>query len=124
MKWCSVLVLGLSLGCGHPPDSRSSADAHAVEEGGHRAPSTEEEKRLLAAIESSAPGAEINVGSAQVTAQASYFAASGAQCRRVSIVGSSKYDGIHLACADEVGWFFVPDIEGSLVETRDLEGTP
>ncbi len=113
-----ILLSGASLSCSAPPDARSTADVEAVELGAHRAPSSEEEKRLLAALDELPPGQSENIGRANIAAGPPYFAASGATCRKTQISGSAELDGDQLACKDEQGWFFVPDLGGTMDGTE------
>ncbi len=112
----SMLISFALLACSSPPDARSSADAQAIESGGRRAPTTDEERQLLDAIAAAKPGGSAQLGKIKLAISGEYAAASGATCREVSIAGSARSDSQRLACGDAEGWFFVPSVEGAMSE--------
>src|SRR5690606_32239873 len=95
--------------CGKPEDARNPSDAAATESGGRHLPATEEEKRLLARAAVLPEGVKEKLGESVVSASAQYQAASGFTCRRL-FVETKNQQQVRLACGDDKGWFFVPDV--------------
>jgi hypothetical protein len=115
MVLCGCVELA---GCSQPPDARSTADADAIEMRDRSRPQTEEEIQLLQQIATLSEGASSQLGKVTVSVESSYLAASGATCKQTAIVGSKESDGQRLACHDEQGWFFAPDVQGGMVGAK------
>jgi len=103
-----LVAVTLVTGCGRKRDLRTPEDATATESGGRVEPASESERSILRALDQLPSGKMQTVGRERVTAGAPYFAASGVRCREVS------WDKEHrLACREEEGWYFVPNVFGS-----------
>ncbi len=113
----SLILLALALtGVGSAcsstePEARSPEDVVATEHPGRLEPTSPGEEQLLARLDTLKPEEALTVDGSQVTAEASYWSASGNECRRASFVSSTERRE-RLACRDEQGWFFVPDVFG------------
>lgn len=108
-----VCVIGSSLAlaaCGpamQKPSEQALRDAQDT--GTRTAGANNLEKAVLVELPSLPPESPRTIQGQPVVAGAAYFAASGRQCRQVTL-GSSTGSSRRLACADEDGWFFVPDV--------------
>lgn len=112
-----TLLLGISA-CAPHEDSRSAADAHAVEQSGRPEAHTKEEQSLLQAVAQLAEKSSFKKENLTIEAGQEYLAASGATCRRIQISGSSENDGARVACRDDAGWFFARAIHGRMDEAE------
>ncbi len=92
-------------------DARSPEEVAVTEKPGRLEPATPTERQLLERLDSLATGELLSLEGTTVTADAIYTSASGSKCRRVSFVSDQKQQP-RLACRDEQGWFFVPDVFG------------
>ncbi len=112
-----VAALVLFSGCGRPSDARHPEDAVATESGGRHEPESREERAILDRVADLPAGVHAKVGEKTLTASRPYHAASGYHCRTVTIQGGES-EQRRLACGDDEGWFFVPDVyhQGKLVE--------
>lgn len=102
-------ALLMNFGCSRPHDARHPEDTAATESGGRHEPQTDEERKLLARVRVLPTNVKEKVGSRTVSAAQAYHAASGYSCRNVTIEEGGERTQ-RLACGDESGWFFVPDI--------------
>ena len=66
------------------------------------------ERETLARLSDLPAGDSVTIAGEQVTAGEPYHAASGRRCREVSLGGAAR-----LACEQEQGWVFVPDVFGA-----------
>jgi hypothetical protein len=94
--------------CGGKREARSPEDALATENPGRVEAASEAERAILKNLDDLPPGKPHPVGREMVTAEAAYFAASGEHCRQVTWKANSR-----LACKDDAGWYFVPDVFGA-----------
>lgn len=117
-----VLLVGgalllLTSGCNRPTDARHPEDAVATESGGRHEPASPEERAILERVADLPVNVREKVGDRTLTASRTYHAASGYSCRTVTIEDAQEQ--VHrLACGDDDGWFFVPDVyhQGVVVE--------
>ncbi len=109
-----LMVLGgLSVACSsRVRDARTPADAAMTEGQGRRLPMTKEEEVLLGKVAELPTNGSTMVGGLEVVAFPPYDSASGYRCRRVMLNRSGEQD-VRLACGDEEGWFFAPDVTGA-----------
>ncbi len=94
--------------CGTPHDARHAVDASLTENPGRLEPNSEAENQVLAKLDQLPSGKPQKVGSEVVSAEPPYLAASGLECRNLQLGGRAR-----LACKDEQGWYFVPDVQGA-----------
>lgn len=111
MKLPFTVLLGgwLLWGCGAPEDARTPLDAAATENGGRHALQSDTERALVERAAVLPVGVKEKIGTHTVSASEPYRAASGFTCRRLFLEGPSELE-IRLACGDDEGWFFVPDV--------------
>jgi hypothetical protein len=111
MKFPTLVLLSATLlwGCKAPEDARTPLDAAATESGGRHTPQSESERAILEKAATLPVGVKEKVGDQTLSASESYRAASGFTCRRL-LLESPNDQEIRLACGDEQGWFFVPDV--------------
>jgi hypothetical protein len=103
-----IVPLFVLLACGSKREARSPEDALATENPGRVEAVSEAERAILKSLDKLPAGAPQTVGREVVIAQAAYFAASGEHCRQVAWKTESR-----LACKDDAGWYFVPDVFGA-----------
>lgn len=96
-------------GCQAPEDARTPLDAAATESGGRHAPQSETERALLEHAAMLPAGVRERVGAQTISASEPYKAASGFTCRRLFLEAGGQQE-TKLACGDDEGWFFVPDV--------------
>ena len=111
VAWCAALLALTLLGCGEKHEARTPQDAHATENPGRHEAANEHEKQVLASLDTLKPGEVKTVGKDSATADESYASASGQRCRHVTFSAGTK-----LACRDDQGWYFVPDVFGVATE--------
>ncbi len=105
----SLLALLFASACGgstHTPGDKAYSVAVAP---GTRAPAGALEEQILATLPTMAPEQPTQMEGQTITASAPYNAASGQQCRRISI-SSAQQTRPMLACLLPRGWSFVPTI--------------
>lgn len=73
--------------------------------GGVVRPGSNDERRVLAQLDSMPSETPTRVGRIVVEAEPPYYAASGRMCRRVRMSGRSR-----LACKGNPSWFYVPEV--------------
>ncbi|HSC87639.1 MAG TPA: hypothetical protein VLC09_10230 [Polyangiaceae bacterium] len=103
----ALLALG-AVACGSPQDARHPDDAVATEVPGRLEPTSAAERQVLTSLDQWKPDTAQKVGADTVVAERPYLAASGQQCRNVRFSQASR-----LACRDDQGWYFVPDVFGN-----------
>ncbi len=105
-------IFSISLGaCSAPPDVRTPVDAAATDSAGRYPPSSEEERVFLAQVATLPSNQATRVGGFEVVPSPPYDAASGYRCRRLLLARGGE-QAVRLACGDEQGWFFAPDVTG------------
>ncbi len=105
----AALIAVQLVGCKKPEDARNPGDAAAMESGGRHVPHSEEERLLLQRAAALPTGVKEKVGAHTVSASSRYHAASGFTCRKLFVETKGRQQ-MRLACGDEEGWFFVPDV--------------
>jgi hypothetical protein len=112
MKFPTLVLLSATLlwGCKAPEDARTPLDAAATESGGRHTPQSESERAILEKAATLPVGVKEKVGDQTLSASESYRAASGFTCRRLFLESPGSDQEVRLACGDEQGWFFVPDV--------------
>lgn len=108
----ALALTGVGSACSsHEPEARSPEDVVATEHPGRLEPTSPGEKQLLERLDTLGSEETLAVDGSSVTAETSYWSASGNECRRASFVSGNERRE-RLACRDEAGWFFVPDVFG------------
>lgn len=117
------LALGLLLatvGCASSSPSELDVWHTSALRPGRVSPETRAERELLARLDSVPAHEPVNYGDQVFVAEPPYAAASGRDCRSITI-RSTEGDGqvkIKLACEDRTGWVFVPDPFAARVATQ------
>lgn len=113
--FCAIFAtatFGISMAaCSTPPDVRTPVDAAATDSAGRYPPSTKEERAFLAHVATLPSNQPARVEGFEVVASPPYDAASGYRCRRLMLARGGE-QSVRLACGDEQGWFFAPDVTG------------
>lgn len=88
-------------------------------------PDTQGERELLARMESIPVSEPVTFAGQTFLVDAPYAAASGRSCRSVRVEGGRDVE-LKLACEEDAGWVFVPDVfaEGSAAASQTAEVTP
>lgn len=79
---------------------------------GHVAPETQGERELLARMGQVPANEPVTFGGQTFVVDEPYFAASGRQCRSVTVRPTPEAERVEvkLACEDDTAWVFVPDV--------------
>lgn len=106
--WGPMVALSLVItGCGGgEPVVEGPGTGGRVEAG------SDDERRILAQADALPAGEKTTVGSLAVVADEPYFAASGRTCRWLTVFTGKVGGDRRLACKDQRGWFFAPDVLG------------
>jgi|GEM_PF-1924343 len=110
MKRTFLVMVALAFlpACGKKHEARSAEDAQATENAGRVEPTSQSERAILKSLDELPSDAARTVGGETVKAEPPYSAASGERCRYVAWDQQRR-----LACREQAGWYFVPDVFGA-----------
>ncbi len=109
----ALVTASLLAACGSPPPPQAPPPGYReLIAPGTRPAASDVERAVLRQLAQLAPNAEVTIAGHVVVAGVPYDAASGRQCRSVTIRGAAKADGARapagLACFVNSAWSFVP----------------
>lgn len=102
----SILLCIPTVACGGNPHTPGDGAYASSVKPGTREPVGSFERSVLSQLDTMEADAPVQIDGKSVVAGASYHAASGRKCRRISI-DSAQVD---LACQMPDGWYFVPPV--------------
>jgi hypothetical protein len=120
-RWRTLAIVAagaMALACGPtPPPAHPDVEHEALVRPGHRAPTSELERAILAHLSDLSTGNTAEIDGRAVVIGPPYAAASGRSCRRVAIQGTSagEHARSELACLFDGTWSFVPSVLGDAV---------